>query len=227
MKKIYRIILLSIVLVFLSTYNPYQSNLIPKEDNNFFKIQTIEIENNLLIDKNIIKERLNKIYNKNIFLIKSADIEQPLNKINFLNKIEVKKKYPNTVIIKVYETKPLAILFKDKSKHIIDSSANLISLKEEMNYGELPGVFGKGAEKNFLNFFQKLKKSKFPEDQIKNFYYFQIGRWDLQLTNDKLIKLPYNNTDDAIKKSIELLNRKDFENYNVIDLRVNGKIVVE
>ena len=81
--------------------------------------------------------------------------------------------------------------------------------------------------KNFLNFFQKLKKSKFPEDQIKNFYYFQIGRWDLQLTNDKLIKLPYNNTDDAIKKSIELLNRKDFENYNVIDLRVNGKIVVE
>ena len=35
------------------------------------------------------------------------------------------------------------------------------------------------------------------------------------------------NTDDAIIKSIELLDHKDFKNYNVIDLRVDGKIIVE
>ena len=32
---------------------------------------------------------------------------------------------------------------------------------------------------------------------------------------------------DVIKKSMELLDRKDFENYNIIDLRIHGKIVVE
>ena len=32
---------------------------------------------------------------------------------------------------------------------------------------------------------------------------------------------------DAIKKTIELLDRKDFENYNIIDLRIDGKIIVE
>jgi len=37
---------------------------------------------------------------------------------------------------------------------------------------------------------------------------------------DKLVE-------DAIKKSIELLDRDDFENYNIIDLRIHGKIVVE
>ena len=63
--------------------------------------------------------------------------------------------------------------------------------------------------------------------QIKNFYYFQIGRWDLQLLNNKIIKFPHNNIEDAIKKSIKLLSRKDFENYNIIDLRMHGKIVVE
>ena len=31
----------------------------------------------------------------------------------------------------------------------------------------------------------------------------------------------------AIKKSIELLDREDFKNYNIIDLRVDGKIIVE
>ena len=42
-----------------------------------------------------------------------------------------------------------------------------------------------------------------------------------------MIKLPHDNIEDAIKKSIELLNRKDFQNYNIIDLRVDGKIIVE
>ena len=96
-----------------------------------------------------------------------------------------------------------------------------------MNYNELPSVFGEGAEKNFIYFFNQLKKNNFPNNQIKNFYYFQIGRWDLQLLNNKIIKFPHNNTVDAIIKSIELLDHKDFENYNIIDLRVDGKIIVE
>ena len=44
------------------------------------------------------------------------------------------------------------------------------------------------------NFFNQLKKNNFPNKQIKNFYYFQIGRWDLQLLNNKIIKFPHNNT---------------------------------
>ncbi len=60
-----------------------------------------------------------------------------------------------------------------------------------------------------------------------NFYFFKIGRWDLQLLNNKVIKLPYNNTDEAIIKSIELLTRKDFSNYKIIDLRIDDKIIVE
>ena len=49
----------------------------------------------------------------------------------------------------------------------------------------------------------------------------------MQLTNTKIIKFPHNNIEEAIKKSIELLDRKDFEKYNIIDLRIDGKIIVE
>ena len=96
-----------------------------------------------------------------------------------------------------------------------------------MNFNQLPGVFGNEAENNFVYFFNQLENNSFPIDKIKNFYYFQIGRWDLQLLNNKIIKFPYNNNEDAIKKSIKLLNRKDFKKYNIIDLRVDGKIIVE
>ena len=227
MKKLYRIVLLVIVLIFLSTYSPSGFNLISKKDNTFLKIQKIEIVNNSLIKNTEIKEKLSKIYNKNILLIRREDIEDPLKEINFLEKIEVKKKYPNTIIVEVFETKPVATLYKNKTKYLLDSLSNLILFKDNENFNQLPSIFGEEAEKYFMYFFNQLENNNFPIENVKKFYFFQIGRWDLQLANDRLIKFPHNNIDDAIKKSIELLDRKDFENYNIIDLRIDGKIIVE
>ena len=227
MKKLYRIILLLAAFIFLTTYNPNEFNAFPKKKNLFFKIQNIEIINNHLIRENEIVERLAHIYEKNILFIERNDVERPLKSIDFLEKIEVKKKYPNTIIIKVYETKPIAILFKKNHKYLLDSSSNLITFSENMLIDDFPSVFGEGAEQDFINFYNQLENNNFPNQKIKNFYYFQIGRWDLQLLNDLIIKFPASKIKEAIQQSVELLTRKDFENYNVIDLRIHGKIVVE
>ena len=227
MKKFYRTTLLLILLIFLSTFNPIELNLISKKNVMLFKIKNIEIKNNLLIDKSELKKKLHNIYKKNIFFIREKDIEEPIGEIDFLKKVEVKKKYPNTIIIKIIETKPVAIIFKNKVKYLLDSSSNLISFKNDSSFNELPSVFGEDSEKNFMSFLNKLRKNNFPTEQINNFYYFQIERWDLQLLNDKIIKFPDNNIDEAIIKSVELLDREDFKNYNIIDLRIDGKIIVE
>ena len=227
MKKFYRIIILLIVLIFLTTYSPNVLNVFPKKKNFFFKIQNIEVINNYLIDKNEIIEKLNQIYKKNILFVRRNDVERPLKSIDFLEKIEVKKKYPNTIIITVYESKPVAILFKKNSKYLLDSSSNLIPFNENMLFDDLPSLFGEKAEQNFINFFSKLENNNFPTKRIKNFYYFQIGRWDLQLLNNQIIKFPANKIVQAIQQSIELLGHKNFGNYNIIDLRIHGRIVVE
>ena len=227
MRKFYRIALLLIVLILLSTFNPKEFDFISKDTFSLFKIKNIVIENNFLIDKNEIKEKLNNIYEKNIFFVSGKDIEEPLKGSNFLKEIEVKRKYPNTLIIKIFETEPVAILFKGKTKYLLDSSSNLISFQNDININGLPSIFGEKAEDNFVHFFNQLKKNNFPYSQVKKFYYFPVGRWDLEFQNNRIIKLPDNNIENAINKSIELLERDDFKNYNVIDLRVDGKIIVE
>ena len=227
MKKFYRIFLLLIIFIFLSTYSPNKFDLTLENNSDFFKINKIVILNNLLVKKSNVKEKLGQIYTKNIFLIERKDIEESLKEIDFLEKVEVKKKYPNTIIVKIFETKPVGVFFKHKDKYILDSSSNLISFDGDLNFDQLPSIFGDDAENNFINFFNQLKVNNFPRKKIKKFYYFKIGRWDLQLANSKTIKFPYNVTNDIIKKSVELLDRKDFKNYNIIDLRVDGKIIVE
>ena len=227
MRKLYKTIILFGIFIFLTTYSPNELTVFPKKEKFFFKIQNIKIVNNHLIDENRIIEKLTKIYEKNILFIERNDIERPLKSIEFLEKIEINKKYPNTIIIKVYETEPIAILFKENRKYLLDSSSNLIPFNKNMLFDDLPSIFGARAEQDFINFFNQLENNNFPKHKVKNFYYFQIGRWDLELLNKQIIKFPANKVPEAIQRSIELLARKDFKNYNIIDLRIHGKIVVE
>jgi len=227
MKKFYRIFILLVALLFLTTFNPKELNHTVKKNDDFFKIKSVEIRNNLLIKETEIIQKLGNVYKKNIFLLKKQDIEEPLRDINFFEKIEVKKKYPDKIVIKIFETVPLAILFKNKTKYFLDSSSNLIFFDKEIYNEQLPSIFGEGAEKKFIYFFNKLKENNFPHDKIRNFYYFKIGRWDIELAEKKVIKFPSSNENKAINKSIELLHDEDFEKYSMIDLRVDGKIVVE
>ena len=227
MKKIYRIFLSIIILIFLSSYNPNEVNLNLKKNNSFLQIKKMEIINNHLIKESDIIEKLKNIYGMNIFSIKRKDIEDPLKEINFFEKVEVKKKYPNTIIVKIFETQPTAILYKNKAKYLLDSSSNLIKFEKNINFDKLPNIFGEGAKNYFMYFFNQLKDNNFPIEKVNKFYFFQIGRWDLQLAGGKIIKFPNDNVVEAIKKSIELLGREDFKSYNIIDLRVDGKTVVE
>jgi len=227
MKKVYKFFFLFILFITLSTFNPKELNLVKNNNNTILTLESIIVEGNFLITENEIKKKLKKIYKKNIFLLKKKDIEEPLKEIYFLDKIEVKRKYPKTIIIKVFETKPLAILFKNKSKFYIDSKSNLIPYEDKIIEQDLPNIFGNESENEFINFFSLLKKNDFPEQEVKNFYFFRIGRWDLELINNKIIKFPHTNVNDAITKSVEILNNENFKNYKIIDLRVDDKIIVE
>ena len=228
MKTFYKIVLLFLIFIILTTYTPTNLSLNSKNKNNFFTISEVYILNNKLIKKEEIQSKLKNIYNKNIIFIKKEDIERPLKSIDFLDKIEVKKKYPNSITIKVFETKPVAILFKKNKKYLIDNNSKLILYTEDKNFENLPTVFGgEEVEKKFMIFFKKLEKENFLISSIKNFYFFQIGRWDIQLQDDRIIKYPSENMLKSIQQSVEFLEREDFKKYNIIDLRIDGKVIVE
>mgnify|MGYP000296550106 FL=1 len=228
MKSIYKIIFFIILLILLTTYTPKNLNSLFKNNTTFFKIKNIEVTNTNLINKDTITKKLDKIYKKNILKIKKKDIENPLKDIDFLEKIQVKKKYPDTISIKVFETFPIAIITKKEKKYYLDSTSNLIVYSKDLNYyKKLPNIFGKDVENYFSEFLKKLKNNNFPYKKVKNYYYYEVGRWDLQLLDDKIIKFPDSKIITTIKKSIDLLNDNEFKNYNVIDLRIHDKIIVE
>ena len=227
MKKFYITFLLLLLLIFLTTYTPSELNKFPQKKNFFLKIKNIVILDNQLISKEKINEKLAHIYGKNILFIKEKDLKDPLNQVKFLKTIEVKKKYPDTIVIKVNESKPIAIVFKNSKKYLLDDISNLHDFNQDLYQDTFPKIFGENADKNFVQFFNLLKNNGFPIDKIREYYYFQIGRWDIKLLNKKIIKFPSKKIVPAIERSVKLLNREDFKKYNLIDLRMNNEVVVE
>jgi len=228
MKKLYKIFFLFILLIFLTTYTPKKFDIISqKEISSFFNIQKIEIVDNYLVSDQEIKPHLKKLYGQNIFFVKYESLEEILNKIDLINKIEIKKKYPDTIKVKIYEENPIAFLNKKNKKFVVMESSKLILFTENLPFEYLPTVFGEESEIYLADFLKNLQNAGFPTSRVKNFYFFKIGRWDIQLKNDQIIKFPFKNVNDSINQSIKLMDRKDFTKYKIIDLRISGKIITE
>jgi cell division septal protein FtsQ len=228
MKKAYKIFSFFLLLTILSTYHSKEQKFDPnKKDDNLFSVKKIEIENNNLISDEEIKLNLKDLYGKNIFFIEIPLLEKSLYRIELIEKVFFKKKYPNTIKVKVHEEKVIALLSKKKDKFFIMESSKLVKANNEMGFKNLPNIFGEESEIYFSLFYKKLKDLKFPIQRIKNFYFFKIGRWDIQLKNDQIIKLPFKEVDESINQSIKLITRKDFSNFKIIDLRIKNKIITE
>ena len=101
------------LLILLSTIFPAKKINISK-----FNLKTIKIENNFLIKDSEIKKLLVSIYDRNLIFLKSKEIEEILMQNNFIEGFNIKKKYPNTLKIKIFEKKPIAILIVKKENFI-------------------------------------------------------------------------------------------------------------
>ena len=137
------------------------------------------------------------MYDTNLFLLKTKDIKIKLNEIDFIESFEIKKIYPSSIKIKIFEKKPIAILYDKKEKFFYTDKGDVIKYLKIEEFENLPTVFGN--KDNFNYFYKQLVKINFPIDQIKSFYFFETNRWDLLTVNNKTIKLPIKNYGKSLK----------------------------
>ena len=67
----------------------------------------------------------------------------------------------------------------------------------------------------------KYKIIVFDTKKLKNLYFFPSKRWDLELRDNTIIKLPNDNINLALNLSIEFLNDHKF-----IDARIKNQIIL-
>ena len=89
----------------------------------------------------------------------------------------------------------------------------------------MPLIFGK--YKNFNIFYNDLEKNNFKINEIKTFYYFDIGRWDIVLKNEKVIKFPEKNYLDLLPNINLMLDDNNFSKYIIFDFRIKDQLILQ
>lgn len=192
---------------------------------NKFKIKEIKVENNEIIKEEELIKDLSFLYNKNIFFLNSFEIKKKLDKKNFIKRLEIKKTYPDKLLIKIFEKEPIAIIINKQGKFFLGKKIELIKFRKIMKYDELPIIYG--DIKNFKILFTNLKKINFPFKIIKKFVFFKVNRWDIELEDERLIRLPSKRYNKSLKNFIQIKNNRNFDKYKIFDYRLEDQLILK
>lgn len=218
MKK--RTVISIVLFFFLTTIISKQKLLISK-----FKIEEIRIENNSFVKETEIQKLLKPIYNESLLFLKNKEIEKAVMQNSFIDSFNVKKKYPNTLIIKIFEKKPIGILFNKKKKYFLSEKIELIEFINLPDYQNLPYIFGN--EDEFKSLYLNLIKIDFPIDIIKKYSLFETGRWDLETLDNNIIKLPPKYYLKSLKNYLSVRKEESFKKFKIFDYRVNDQLFIK
>ena len=222
MKRSIKLYFLIFLFFIFSTYNTKYTK---DSFSIFFPIKIISIENNFATNLSELKSDLNFLKNTSLLFLNKEIFLTIINKHNFISNIQLKKKYPNTLKVIITEKVPVATQIIDRDKFYITKENEKIRFIDLAIYKNLPSIFGK--YKSFNIIYNNLKKKNFKINEIKAFYYFDVGRWDIALKNEKIIKLPERNYLELLPKINLMLNNNDFSKYKVFDFRIKNQLILK
>ena len=209
------------LLLTLTTFNKNNTNI----GFHIFKIDIIEIKNLKILDKKKIKYLFyNELLGSNLLILDKKRINKISKNNELKNYIEFKKVYPSKLKIVIFEKEPIAIINNKQNKFYLIKNGEEIKFFNNSILKNLPNIFGE--QKNFLDIYNDLIKTNFPISEIKSFYYFEIGRWDIVLKNNKVIKLPVKNFNSSLKNFMELSEEINFEKYSIFDYRIKDQLIL-
>ena len=176
-------------------------------------------------DNLIISNKIKNLKLQNIFFININEIKNIIEKNTTIENYKILKIYPSSLDIKIKKTNFLAQI-SDKGKNYLIGSNGKLSENIELN-NKLPFVFGRPGVQDFLNFKKIIDQSQFSYSEIKNLYFFPSKRWDIELKNKIIIKLPIEDIKYSLDHSYKFYKENNFLKFRVIDARIKNQIIIQ
>ena len=175
-------------------------------------------------DNSIISKKIKNLKLDNIYLINKKDLKTQIESNNLVEKYFIFKKYPSSLNINIDKTSFLARISKNGKIYDLGSNGKLIENKYSNN--QLPFVFGNPEIIEFFNIKKIIDESQISFEEIESLYFFLSKRWDLELRNNIIIKLPNDNIKESLKLASEFLHNNEFKDIKIIDARIKNQIIL-
>ena len=209
-----KILIYFFLLLIVGSINNINFNSLKLQNINNIDITGLDIK-----DKSILLTEIQNFDLNNIFLIAKMDLANEIESNSLVENYFVFKRYPSALDINIEKTKFLAKINKNGQIFYIGSNGKFI--KNGSLNNELPFIFGNPTVKEFFKIREIIDKSKISYSEIKNLYFYPSKRWDLELRDNTIIKLPIDDIDRALNLAIEFL-----DDNKLIDARIENQIIL-
>ena len=213
-RKSKKILIYFFLLLVVGSINNINLNSLKFQKINNINITGLDIKNKLILLKDVENFNL-----KNIFLINKIDLKDEIESNTLVENYSIFKRYPSSIDINIEKTQILAKINKNGQIFYIGSNGKFI--KNNSLNNEPPFIFGNPDVFEFFKIKEIIDKSKISYTEIKNLYFFPSKRWDLELVDNTIIKLPNDNVYLALNLAIEFLSDHKF-----IDARIKNQIIL-
>ena len=213
-RKSKKILVYFFLLLVVGSINNINFNSLILQNINNINVVGLDIK-----DKSSLLKKMENLNLNNIFLISKIDLINEIESNSLVEKYSIFKRYPSSLDIKIEKTKFLAKINKNGQIFYIGSNRKFV--KNDTLNNELPFIFGNPEVIEFFKIKEIIDKSKISYSDIKNLYFFPSKRWDIELRNNTIIKLPKDNINFALNFAIEFLDDNKF-----IDARIENQIIL-
>tara|TARA_B100001057_G_C22549116_1_gene832716 strand:+ start:18 stop:698 length:681 start_codon:yes stop_codon:yes gene_type:complete len=219
-RKSKKILVYFFLLLVVGSINNINFNDLKLQNVNNINIVGLDIEDKLILLKEIKNLNLD-----NIFFISKSDLINEIESNYLVEKYFIFKRYPSSIDINIEKTIFLAKINKNGQVFYLGSNGKFI--KNDFSNNRLPYIFGSPEVIEFFDIKGVIDKSKITYKEIKNLYFYPSRRWDLELRNNIIIKLPKDNTNLALNLALEFLYKEEFKDVKMIDARIENQIILD
>jgi len=146
----------------------------------------------------------------------------------WVDRAVVRRLWPNRIVVQLVETTPYALYQQDGVLHLTNHDGEIIAPFDPESGDVSPDLrlfIGQDAALHAQTMTKAMLRHPVIWAETEALTRFASGRWDLTLRDGRVVRLPSNNMDSALRR-FDALRGRTIAPYSIVDLRLADRITL-
>ena len=193
-----------------------------------FQVKDILVEGRRYTDAEALKAIINTEKGDPIFGFNPSDAQKMISRISWVRSVQVERRFPGTIYVKLQERTPMALWQRDKRLSLIDTEGEVLTDHKIDRFKDYIVVVGGEVPTHAPEFLKLLISEPEIVSKIDAANLKSGRRWDLVLKSGAVVKLPEEDLVLAFRRLAQMHEEKQILDKDVktIDVREPARILV-
>ncbi len=194
-----------------------------------FRLNSVYLSGHNKVTRDMVLSKLPLAIGQPIMRLSLPEMQRTLEEIALIQRVEISRSLPDSLHIRITERKPIALWQRQGKLVPVDEEGVVLQDKIDYEQRNLPLIVGSNANRQLQNLLAVIEAAPDLLPQLDAAIWVGDRRWNVQLKNGMVVKLPQKNAAEAWHKLYMLIAEHALlqKNIKVIDMRLPDRMFIE